>query len=535
MKIVTVDQMQALEAASAKAGVSSDDLMEKAGLTVADRALKQLDSPRRGRVLVLVGPGNNGGDGLVAARHLHQHGARVQVYLCAPRNRSDAKLDIAVERGVPVGSVENDSHLVLLRRQLETHPLVIDAVLGTGKARRIKAPLKDILGIVDAARKEHGVSVLAVDLPTGLDAETGAVDPSCTGADITVALGHPKIGHITFPGASVTGRLEIADIGIPSGLDTAISLELITSVQVARLLPERPPDAHKGTFGRVMVVAGSRNYVGAGILACSGAYRAGAGLVTLATPKSVYPIAAAKLTEAPFLPLAETETGGIAPKAVGQVNQVLGEYACLVIGCGLGQDDGTGMFIQGVLQDDETADMPAVIDADALNYLSQTTDWHKRLKSGAVLTPHPGEMARLTGQSAADIQNRRLESARETAYEWGQVVVLKGAYTIIASPDGLTRVSPFANPGLSSGGTGDVLAGVIGGLMAQGLSPFDAATCGVYLHAAAAEELRRDMGDSGLMASDLLPEIPRRRMALKGPSAGPAHRIPWSPDRSKHD
>ena len=515
MKIVTVDQMQALEEASAKAGVSTDDLMEKAGLAVADRAIEQLGSPRGERVLVLVGPGNNGGDGLVAARHLHQHGARVQVYLCAPRNRPDAKLDTAEERGVPLGGIENDPHLVLLQRQLDARPLVIDAVLGTGKARPIEAPLKDILGIVDAARKEHGVSVLAVDLPTGLDAETGAVDPYCAGADITVALGHPKIGHITFPGASVTGRLEIVDIGIPPGLDTEVSLELITSEQVARLLPERPPDAHKGTFGRVLVVAGSRNYVGAGVLASSGAYRAGAGLVTLATPESVYPIAAAKLTEATFLPLVETEAGGIAPQAVSQVHQVLGEYACLVIGCGLGQDDGTGMFIQGVLQDDATADIPALIDADALNYLSQTTDWHKELKPRAILTPHPGEMARLTGQTAADIQKRRLEAARESAKEWGQVVVLKGAYTVIASPEGLTRVSPFANPGLASGGTGDVLAGVIGGLLAQGLSLFDAATCGVYLHAAAAEELRRDMGDSGLMASDLLPEIPRRRKALE--------------------
>ncbi len=515
MKIVTVDQMQALEEASARAGVSTDDLMEKAGLAVADRAIEQLDSPRGARVLVLVGPGNNGGDGLVAARHLHQYGARVQVYMCAPRNQPDVKLDTAVERGVPVGGVENDPHLVLLRRQLEARPLVIDAVLGTGRARPIEAPLKDILGIVDVARREHGVTVLAVDLPTGLDAETGAVDPSCAGADITVALGHPKIGHITFPGASTTGRLEIVDIGIPSELDTDVSLELITPEQVARLLPERPPDAHKGTFGRVLVVAGSRNYTGAAVLACSGAYRAGAGLVTLATPESVYPIAATRLTEATFLPLLETEAGGIAPQAVGQVSQVLGEYACLVIGCGLGWDDGTGMFIQGVLQEESMSAIPALIDADALNSLSRTPDWHKGLKSRAVLTPHPGEMARLTGQATTYIQEHRLKTACDTAKKWGQVVVLKGAYTVIASPDGLTRVSPFANPGLASGGTGDVLAGVIGGLMAQGLSPFDAATCGVYLHAAAAEELRRDMGDSGLMAGDLLPEIPRRRKALE--------------------
>ena len=518
MKIVTVDQMQALEAASAGAGVSANDLMEKAGLAVADRAIEQLGSPRGARVLVLVGPGNNGGDGLVAARHLHQHGARVQVYLCAPRNRPDAKLDMAEERGVPLAGIENDPHLVMLQRQLEARPLVIDAVLGTGRARPIEAPLKDILGTVAVARKEHGVHVLAVDLPTGLDAETGAVDPSCPGADTTVALDHPKIGHITFPGASITGRLEIVDIGIPPGLDTDVSLELITPEQVARLLPERPPDAHKGTFGRVLVVAGSRNYVGAAVLACSGAYRAGAGLVTLATPESVYPIAAARLTETTHLPLAETETGGIASQAVGQVRQVLGDCACLVIGCGLGQDEGTAMFVQGVLQDEAMSAIPALIDADALNSLSQTTDWHKGLKSLAVLTPHPGEMARLTGQTTAYIQEHRLETAREAAKEWGQVVVLKGAYTVIASPDGLTRVSPFANPGLASGGTGDVLAGVIGGLMGQGLSSLDAATCGVYLHAAAAEDLRHDLGDSGLIASDLLPEIPRRRKALE-PSA----------------
>ena len=518
MKVVTVEQMGTLESASARHGVSVDTLMENAGLGMASQATQLLESPRGTRVLVLVGPGNNGGDGLVAARHLHQWGARVQVYLCAPRKSPDPKLELAEERGIPVTFPEDDPSLALLRGHVAATSLVIDGILGTGSARPIEGQLKEVLECVGQARKERRLPLLAMDLPTGMDAETGTVDPSCLGADVTVTLGHPKVGHYTFPGASVTGRLEIVDIGIPPGLDADVSLELITPELVRSLLPKRPLEGHKGTFGRLMVVAGSRSYVGATILACSGAYRTGAGLVTLAAPRSVNAIAASGIVEATHLPLPETKAGGIASQGISTVREALGKYEALLMGCGLSQEPEVETFVQALLLQDPRPEMPAILDADALNILARLPNWWEQLKAHAVLTPHPGEMARLTGLSTAQVQAARLDTTREAAKRWGQVVVLKGAFTVVASPDGVTRLSPFANPALASAGTGDVLAGVIGGLLAQGLSPLDAATCGVYLHAAAAEELRSELGEAGLVASDLLPEIPRRVKGLSDES-----------------
>ena len=406
MKIVTVKQMQALDAAAVKAGVSTNALMEKAGLAVANHAIQRLASPRGARVLVLVGPGNNGGDGLVAARYLHQWGARVQLYLCTRRTGPDPNLALAEDRGIPIGTAADDPGLELLQRHLASSSLVIDAVLGTGKPRPLEGQLREILLHVADVRKRQATPVLAVDLPTGLNADTGAVDPACPGADITVTLGYPKVGHFTFPGASMTGQLEIVDIGLPADLDEGISLELVTPELVRSLLPSRPLEAHKGTFGRLLVVAGSRRYVGATILACSGAYRAGAGLVTLATPRGVYTIAAAKLTETTYLPLVETEAGGIGSQAIDLVREALEEYAALVVGCGLGQEPGTQQFVQELLlQDHSLGGMPLVLDADALNTMAQVPEWYTRLNARTVLTPHPGEMARLTGLSTAQVHD----------------------------------------------------------------------------------------------------------------------------------
>lgn len=514
MKIVTVEQMDALEAASERAGVSTDQLMENAGQAIADQAIEMLGDSRDASVLVLVGPGNNGGDGLVAARLLHCAEVNVMAYVCAERRRPDPKLRLAKQAGVQVAFLEDDSDLALLQQHLEKAGLVIDAVLGTGRARPIEGRLRDVLLRLSEARRNCRTPVMAVDLPSGMDADSGRVDPACPGADVTLALSNPKTGHVTFPGASVTGKLLAADIGAPKGLDDDVRVELITPELVRALLPDRPKDGHKGTFGRTLVIGGSRSYVGATILACSGAYRAGTGLVTLATGESVYSIAATSLTEATFLPLPETANGGISREALGKVRAALSGYTSLVIGCGLGQNQSTFAFLNDLLLGDDALNIPVVIDADALNGLATFKNWPDRLKLRAVLTPHLGEMSRLSGLPISEVEERRLCTA-EAAAEWGQVVLLKGAFSVVGSPDGYTRVSPFANPVLASAGTGDVLAGVIGGLLSQGLSPFDAATCGVYLHAAAAERISHDVGDSGLMASDLLPEIPRQMKTLK--------------------
>ena len=514
MKIVTVEQMAALETASESAGVSTDQLMENAGRAITSQATEMLEGSPDASVLVLVGPGNNGDDGLVAARLLHCGGVKVLAYVCANRRQPDPKLSLAREAGGSVAFLEEDSNLALLQSYLEQAGLVIDAVLGTGQARPVEGQLREALLLLAEARRNYRTPVLAVDLPSGLDADSGRVDPACPGADVTLALSNPKVGHVTFPGGGITGKLVIADIGVPKGLDSDVRLELITPELVSALLPDRPRDGHKGTFGRTLVIGGSRSYVGATVLACSGAYRAGAGLVTLATGHSVYSIAATRLTEATFLPLAETANGGISREALGKVRAALPGYTSMVVGCGLGQDESTFAFLNELLLGDDASSMPTVIDADALNGLATFENWPDRMKLCAVLTPHPGEMSRLSGLPISEVEERRLCTV-EAAAEWGQVVVLKGAFSVVASPDGETRVSPFANPVLASAGTGDVLAGVIGGLMSQGLSPFDAATCGVYLHAAAAERISQDIGDSGLMASDLLPEVPRQMKALK--------------------
>lgn len=515
MKIVNVQQMQALEAASAQAGVSTDTLMENAGLAVADLAMRQLDNPRGARVLVLVGPGNNGGDGLVAARRLHQWGARVYVYLCAHRRSPDPKLEVVLDRGMPVIHASEDSDFVALNGHLKSCSLVIDAVLGTGRARTLEGTLRDIFAEVGRFRTQRDLPLLAIDLPTGLNADSGAMDPAGVGADITAALGYPKVGHVTFPGAEAGGRLEVVDIGIPGGLDQHVPLELVTARLIRPLIPKRPINSHKGTFGRLVVVAGSRNYVGAPYLACSGAYRAGAGLVTLAAAWGAYTIASTKLAETTHIPLPETEAGAISGRALETLCEALAGPGALVIGCGLGQEGESQELVQRLLSSHALDGTPAVIDADALNALALQDAWYRQLTVDCVLTPHPGEMSRLTGETTSRVQERRLEIAQASARDWGQVVVLKGAHTIIASPDGRTRISPFANPGLASAGTGDVLAGVIGGLLAQGLSTFDAATCGVYVHGAAAEAVRQQLGDTGMTASDLLPEIPRQIKRLK--------------------
>jgi hydroxyethylthiazole kinase-like uncharacterized protein yjeF len=515
MKIVTIEQMASLERASDKTGVSVDVLMRKAGLAVANHVIQQFPSPLRDKVLVLVGPGNNGADGLIAASYLHQHGIQVQIYACTAMEKDNVNMTLINGNAIPISKITNDPNLELLRRHLSSSSIVIDAILGTGNNRPIQGQLRHILQQVTNARKK-GAQLLAIDLPTGLNADTGAVDPSCPGADTTIALGYPKIGHFTFPGASVRGKLKIVDIGIPSGLDEKISLELITQKTACSLIPPRPLDAHKGTFGRLIVIGGSRNYVGAPILSCLGAYRIGTGLVALATPQSVYTIAAGQLNEATYVPLSETETGSISSVSVNQTRKILPQYTAMVIGCGLGKELETAHFVQELLLHQTIPNqMPVVVDADALNTLAQIPKWHSHLKNPAVLTPHPAEMARLIGIPTSEVQVQRLNIVRHAAQQWNKVIVLKGAFTAIASPDGTVRLNPFANPGLASAGTGDILSGIIGGLLAQGLSPINSATLGVYLHGAAAEEVRNSLGDSGMLASDLLPELPRRIKALR--------------------
>jgi NAD(P)H-hydrate epimerase len=346
-----------------------------------------------------------------------------------------------------------------------------------------------------------------------MDADTGAVDPACPYADLTVTLAFPKPGLFIFPGAERVGKLKIADIGIPESLADDVTTELITADLARTMLPKRPLNANKGSFGKVMVVAGSINYSGAAYLACSGAMRVGAGLVTLATASSLQPVLAAKLTEVTYLPLPESLPGIIAAEAADIVQRECRQYHVLLLGCGLGQHPATVAFISSLFG--KKGLPPLVIDADALNIMSKLPEWWRQLPDNAVLTPHPGEMARLSGLAVEEIQTDRINVATKYAGEWQKTVVLKGACTVIAAADGRCFVSPFANPGLAAAGTGDVLAGVIAGLAAQGLPVFEAASLGVYLHGETGEAVKNLMGDTGMIASDLLTALPVTIKQLK--------------------
>jgi NAD(P)H-hydrate epimerase len=509
VKILTADQMRQVEQECARIGVPTDVLMENAGRTVAEAVRKILGDITRQNILILVGPGNNGGDGLVAGRYLHDWGAKVNLYLFSQRPAEDRNFALIQERGIPWLDANQDGNLSRLDDWLSSATAVLDAIFGTGKSRPLGGIFASALNRVSEVKgKRPALRIIALDLPSGLDADSGAVDPACLYADNTITLGFPKPGLFNFPGAGRAGQITVVDIGIPAHLAKEGISELITDDWARSVLPPRPLAANKGTFGKVLVVAGSINYIGAAYLACNGAIRVGAGLVTLATATSLQPILAAKLTEVTYLPLPESSPGIIAPEAARLVKRGLGEYDVLLVGCGLGQSRPTVRFIRSSLSRIKTGPPSLVIDADGLNTLAKVRHWWRRLTGDAILTPHPGEMARLTGLSIDGIQSDRLGTAKKAAQEWHKTIVLKGAYTVIAASDGRSMVSPFANPGLASAGTGDVLAGVIAGLAAQGVPLFEAAAGGVYLHAKAGEMVKDKLGDSGMVASDLVPALP---------------------------
>ncbi|MEC9289727.1 MAG: NAD(P)H-hydrate epimerase, partial [Chloroflexota bacterium] len=405
MKIVTAAQMTAIEQASERAGVSTDTLMENAGLAVAQGA-RDMAGAAGVRIMVLVGPGNNGADGLVAARHLRRWGAEVICFVVGGRPEPDPKLALALEYGVRIIDIASPSGLELM---MARSALVLDAVLGTGRARPLEGPVKQIMQCLENVRSASRPPILlALDLPTGLNADTGEVDQLGVPCDVTFALGYPKVGLLNFPGTEHAGDMRVLDIGVPPGLkeETDIQLESLERRWVSEHLPQRPSDSHKGTFGHVLVVAGSRNYVGAAYLASQASVRAGAGLVTLATPEDVYPIAAAKSTEPIHLPLPDAD-GRVSAHAAQALREGSRRYDNIVVGCGLGLSDGTVSFVEDLLFNQESSglsELPALVDADGLNNLARIEAWPERERGPMVLTPHPGELATLTGLSTAEIQ-----------------------------------------------------------------------------------------------------------------------------------
>jgi len=508
MKIVTQEEMRALEQRAVGAGVPMDTLMENAGLAVARWIAGHLGFLHTRRILVLVGPGNNGSDGLVAARHLSRLGAAVTCYICIGRPAEDPKRGIAVDHGVKFVEAREDPSFTKLRRLAgETH-VVLDAILGIGRARAIIPPISDEIAAINEAAHASRPLFVALDLQSGLNADTGEFDPMGIQSSIVLTLGAPKLGLFLRPLVDPYSSVVVLDIGIPAGADNGLRVELISMQSAAALLPDRPLASNKGTYGRVLVVGGSKNYVGAASLAARAAARAGAGIVTLAAPRSVAEIVAAGVAECTYVPLVESEPGAPDPEVAGrQIIQATERTSAMLIGPGLGQTPYIGPMLRRLMSG-PLPEMPIVLDADGLNALSKMRDWWENLRRPGVITPHPGELARLLDTTVAEVQADRLGMARAAAARFGYVVILKGACTIVANPDGRARVSPFANPGLATGGTGDVLAGIVVGLLAQRMTPFDAATLAVYVHALAGHAARARFGEVAMTATDVLGELP---------------------------
>jgi len=550
IKVVTVAQMQAIERETDLAGVSYSQMMENAGQGVAD-AVGEVAAVRGCRVLILVGPGNNGGDGLVAGRLLAESGADVQFYLSRPRGDDDANYARVISMGVPTLVAADDPQGDQLAEAVASADVLIDALLGTGADRPIQGDLKALLercgAVLRASREFPGLArglvspvrptpvptrtpvVIAVDCPSGLNCDTGQLDPVAMAADLTVTFDCPKAGQFRFPGATAVGDLVVADIGSPPDLATRaqVRLELATADGVRNLLPTRPLDAHKGTFGKVMIAAGSLNYTGAAALAGEAAYRAGAGLVTMAVPSAIHAPLAARLAEATFV-LLPHEMGAISENAARVLLPAADGYDALLVGPGLGREAKTGLFLRRLLAGDRAADHgrlgfarpagreeldsapaghralpPLVVDADGLNLLAEMGAWQALLPPATILTPHPGEMARLLGRSVREVTEDRVTIAAQAAVQWGQVVVLKGPFTVVASPESRATLIPFANPALATAGSGDVLAGVIAALLGMGMEASAAAIAGAYLHAAAGARAAADIGAAGVNAGDL--------------------------------
>ena len=503
--------MRRADLTTIRGGIPSLELMENAASALVD----ELRSAYRGwrRIVVVCGPGNNGGDGLAAARLAAGRGMAPRVFtLRDPKTYGgDAAENLKRTRasGVPIVSLESSSGRAALSRALEESDVVVDALFGTGLTR----PLEGRAARVVAAINRCGRPVCAADLPSGLSSDTGDLIGPTVRASSTVAFAAPKRCHVFFPARACCGRITIADIGISRTVLRRMQsrLALAEAGDVARLLGPRPPDSHKGSFGRLAIVAGSRGKSGAAILAARGALRAGAGLVTVFCAESLEPVVVTALPEAMTLGLLE-ESGAIAEGAATRALAALASFDAAVVGPGLSTSPATVGFLRRLLK----VRIPMVCDADALNAFAG----NPRVFAGRVLTPHPGEAARLLGVSTSDVQADRLGAARRLARASGGVVLLKGAASLVASDAGRSvTVNPTGTPLMATAGAGDVLAGAIGAFLAGGLGSVDAVVAAAWLHGAGGEMLERRLGDAGLLAEELADALPLARKRLSERSA----------------
>ncbi len=535
MKLVTVDEMRQVEVEADKAGLSFIQMMENAGhgISFEIELLAHTEDEER-EVLGLVGKGNNGGDTLIALLHLASNGWRARAYLIGRLDDTDGLIERLKKAGGEIIIAKDDDQFDKLSAFVSTADVIMDGVLGTG----IKLPLsKEISSILDnvnstIADLNWPPYVVAVDCPSGVDCDSGEAADEVIPASLTICLGAVKIGLLKFPAFDLAGELRVVEIGFTDAVKkwADIKRSVVDDDMVEDILPVRASDAHKGTFGTALIAAGSINYIGAPLLAGKAAYRVGAGLVQMAVPGMVQAALAGHFPEATWIILPQ-ELGVISDAASGTLGKNLDRATSILIGPGIGTEVTTKAFLENFLQGrantkksfsrigfthsdeekpaEEIRSLPPMIfDADGLRLLAKIENWYKLLPAGSILTPHPGEMAVLTGLEKEEVQKDRLKIASKFAVEWGHVVLLKGAVTVIASPDGRISLIPVATPALARAGTGDVLAGLVAGLRAQGIDAYESAIAAAWIHAQTGLLAAERLGtETSVMAGDLIEAI----------------------------
>lgn len=506
MKLVTADLMRRIDRETIdNVGIPGPDLMENAGRGIAYAILSDIvQSIENLKFTVFCGKGNNGGDGFVIARYLQQAKLDVTVYFVGPPGKlsPDARLnyDRAKKLKLKMTEIKTSNDLPA---QLDSD-YIIDGIFGTGFEGEPKGIPAEIIGYIN--RQEQ--PVIAVDMPSGLNADTGEHQGTVVVADYTYTLALPKYGLYVSPGRELAGLVRVVPIGVPEEVVEKFEIpdELITHEYVSDAMPYRKPDGHKGDFGKVFIVAGSLGLTGAASLTALSALRAGCGLAKVGSPRTVLPIIAATVTEATGLPLPDVaKKGALALRGLGQIRQAIKEHDAAVIGPGLGQHHETLELVRRLVT---SVEKPAIVDADGLNALAGHIELLGDIKAPMVLTPHPGEFHRLTGISVPDNIHERIKVARDFAAHYKVVLVLKGSPTIVADEDGGCYVNQTGNCGMASGGSGDVLSGLIGSFMAQGMEPLDAALCAVYIHGFAGDMAACELGERSMIAGDIVEFLP---------------------------
>jgi hydroxyethylthiazole kinase-like uncharacterized protein yjeF len=508
VKVVTPGQMSEIDRVSiCRYGIPGVVLMENAALRVVEELDTDLAGLRGKTIVMFAGKGNNGGDVFAAARHLVSKGAKVCVYMLAEKDsiKGDARINLNIleQIGAEVNELSAHSSMDTVKSVLQNADAVVDGIFGTGLNKGVTGLAYDAINLINDSDRW----VLAVDIPSGLNGETGKVMGACVKANKTVTFGLPKLGLVVHPGCEYAGELVTADIGIPKAAVMSVKpgIELLDEEYVSGLMPLRYKNSSKGDYGKVLIITGSTGMTGAGALSGRSALRTGAGLVNLGVPSALTGIYDSLLEEAVTIPLEDRGAGVLSRDSLRQIEEYMKGKSVIAVGPGLSVNGDIVELTAGIIQ---KAEAPLVLDADALNAVSRDISVLKSLRSQAVLTPHPGEMGRLMGISAREVQENRIETAEELSRRWNVVTVLKGSRTVVALPDGTKFINTTGNSGMATGGSGDVLTGIIAGLIAQGLTPSDAAAAGVYIHGYAGDRAAFNKGEHGMTAGDIADELP---------------------------